>query len=699
MDGKRKLVVDECDGVIRSSLHGRKRREERGISKAAFEAAVKNGEKIPTINPKTGAKQWLFDYKPGGITVITDYSCTQEVTSGAHSCWGLNIEKVPITKEIEEEHHQAVKDSTKHELWKSHAVVVVDQSGSMRMTDTKTGVSRSDLAWVCLAVDYVGRRLRTGEATSRDYFTLVELGVDGTCLIKEHPVTWVLYNKIVDLLRTRRPLGHGNYLPALDTARDMLLSNKKGSCLLQLVFLTDGAPSDLAPRGCGFNHADYHVYAVTNQIRSIACKFGSRLTFGAISVGQGRYDALEAMVRTAKDYNCSAYHFKSSLKSDDMSSAFMSMSTLLSSTKLTVTDMVSNRQRVFRDLDREPKSCVGVYNYVYHYLDGGWLEFVGSSLNKEMPNVRKTFFNKKSGKWEYPEVVFNDSKAVGVAVRENIFGEGSERAVRRVREIDANGKFVGPELVGKESLFVENTRDYTSFHRTFFIVQQLAKRMAAFFNKQLLQLPGVDRLVTPTVDFLDCYVLQLRDETNSEYSALLVEKMLDHTKYKKFNNNDGYVLSSSGKNANELGNNPDTSFSIDDIPQAYSHFTYLASKRKFLVCDLQGVLNTDVEPPIFELTDPAIHYSKMTSRKDFGRTDRGEHGIQDFLETHECSNLCHMLLKCWIDDPLDSDILQYEEALSVPSPNLLVSKKGILVNPNTKIAANSDCNKSVRFVV
>jgi len=134
----------------------------------------------------------------------------------------------------------------------------------------------------CLAVDYVGRRLRTGEATSRDYFTLVELGVDGRCLIREHPVTWVLYNKLVDLLRTRRPLGCGNYLPALDTARDMLLLNKKGSCLLQLVFLTDGAPSDHAPPGAGYPLVQYHVHAVRNRVASIARKFGSRLTFGAI---------------------------------------------------------------------------------------------------------------------------------------------------------------------------------------------------------------------------------------------------------------------------------------------------------------------------------------------------------------------------------------------------------------------------------
>mmetsp|Transcript_9951 Transcript_9951/g.17432 ORF Transcript_9951/g.17432 Transcript_9951/m.17432 type:complete len:300 (-) Transcript_9951:878-1777(-) len=162
--------------VILSTLHGRKRREERGISKAAFHAAIKFGEKTPgETDTRTGEKRWIFNYKDGGITVITNENYTKEVTSWAHPCWGLNVEKVLITEEMLVEHHQAVRNSSQHELWNSHSVVVVDQSGSMRKTDAENGVTRSDLVWLCLAVDFVGRRLRTGEATNRDYFSLVEL--------------------------------------------------------------------------------------------------------------------------------------------------------------------------------------------------------------------------------------------------------------------------------------------------------------------------------------------------------------------------------------------------------------------------------------------------------------------------------------------------------------------------------------------
>jgi len=692
--------IPEEASTILSTLHGRERREWREISKAAFDAAIRYGEKVPNdIDQRTGKRRWLFNYKAGGVSVVTDNSCSTEVTSWAHSCWGLNVEKVHITKYMKDEHRKAVRDSVHHELWNSHAVAVVDQSGSMRKTDAENGVTRSDLVWLCLAVDYVGRRLRTGEATHQDYFSLIELGPEAKCLIKNHPFNWILYNKIIDILRTCHPLGKGNYLPALDCAKKMLLSNKKGRCLQQLVFLTDGAPSDEEPRGSCGGPELYHERAISNQIASIARQFGSRLTIGAIAVGGGRYGALEAMVNTAKNYNCQTYLKKSSLVAGDVSSAFISMSSLISSSKSRSTDVLTNCQRTFRDLTREPLPSVGVYLP----LEKEWIQYT---------SVKKTLFNKYTRDWEQRDV-FYDSGAVGIAVREHIFGEGRERAVRRVREVNAHGDFVGPMMVGKESLFVEDESDSFSFHKTFCIVQQLALKMALQFNRQLVALPGIDKMSTPRISFLNCYVMILHGQKDSSAKFLLVEKMLDHLKYKKWNNNDGYVDGMSldeyhtmktegrapskpvchGKSAHA-----ECKFSIEDVPQAYSHFTYLASGRKFLVCDLQGVLDTSIWPPVFELTDPAIHYSEMTNRKDYGRTDRGEQGIQDFLKTHTCSNLCHMLLKCWINDPLDNEVIHYEDILNkqgqVPS---LQAKTGTLARPNNDGIECPGPKKSVRF--
>lgn len=398
------------------------------------------------------------------------------------------------------------------------------------------------------------------------------------------------------------------------------------------------------------------------------------MTVGAIAVGNARYDALEAMINMAKDYNCHTYFKMSSLKAHDVSSAFASMSTLISSSKSRATDILTSRQRTFRDLIREPQSSVGIYEPD----EEEWMKY---------SNVNATVFDKKSRKWE-PTDVFCDRRSEGIAVREHIFGEGRERAVRRVREVNSRGEFVGPLMVGKESLFVEDNSDSYSFHKTFCVVQQLAQQMARRFNQKLLAVAGIDKRSTPTVNFLDCVVMILKSQPSSPGKFLLVEKMLEHTKYKKWNNNDGYVAEGQDK---LLGENPDCSFSMDDIPQAYSHFTYLASNRRFLVCDLQGVLNTDVVPPVFELTDPAIHYSQMTDRKDYGRTDRGEEGIQDFFKTHVCSNLCHHLLHRWIDKPLDNDIIQYHDALDhkEQAPSLQRKTDGDIEKPRPK--------KTVRF--
>ncbi len=71
---------------------------------------------------------------------------------------------------------------------------------------------------------------------------------------------------------------------------------------------------------------------------------------------------------------------------------------------------------------------------------------------------------------------------------------------------------------------------------------------------------------------------------------------------------------------------------------------------------MQGVLDT--KKPVFEFTDPAIHYKKQTDRVDFGRTDLGENGIEQFFQTHVCSDLCRMVCRQWVDG--EDEIIQYE---------------------------------------
>lgn len=69
---------------------------------------------------------------------------------------------------------------------------------------------------------------------------------------------------------------------------------------------------------------------------------------------------------------------------------------------------------------------------------------------------------------------------------------------------------------------------------------------------------------------------------------------------------------------------------------AFSHWTWVETDGKELVCDLQGVCDN---PRGYELTDPAIH----SQSQEYGAPDRGNMGIRDFFRTHKCNSFCRGL--------------------------------------------------------
>jgi hypothetical protein len=85
------------------------------------------------------------------------------------------------------------------------------------------------------------------------------------------------------------------------------------------------------------------------------------------------------------------------------------------------------------------------------------------------------------------------------------------------------------------------------------------------------------------------------------------------------------------------------SIQLSDYPQAFSHFSYTESRRKLLVCDLQGVLDKATKPfNTYRLTDPCIHTTERHHRR-YGRTDHREKGVSKFFQTHSCNAVCRLL--------------------------------------------------------
>ena len=79
--------------------------------------------------------------------------------------------------------------------------------------------------------------------------------------------------------------------------------------------------------------------------------------------------------------------------------------------------------------------------------------------------------------------------------------------VRKFREVDAQGMFVGTPMVAKESRFQDDMalEDRRQFHRVFCETQHQAQVIALEFNKRLAAIPDVD-CSTPRITFLDCSI-------------------------------------------------------------------------------------------------------------------------------------------------------------------------------------------------
>mmetsp|Transcript_25112 Transcript_25112/g.81178 ORF Transcript_25112/g.81178 Transcript_25112/m.81178 type:complete len:272 (+) Transcript_25112:609-1424(+) len=117
--------------------------------------------------------------------------------------------------------------------------------------------------------------------------------------------------------------------------------------------------------------------------------------------------------------------------------------------------------------------------------------------------------------------------------------------------------------------------------------------------------------------FVKCYLYKYKHDGDEGY--FVAEQLLEG-RFVKFNNNDGYV-------------NPDHEHT--EGMQAFSHFTYVASRGKEMVVDLQGV----VDGTTILLTDP----QSLSRSGDYGPGDRGFKGMKAFFATHLCGETCNAL--------------------------------------------------------
>eukprot|EP00667_Euglena_gracilis_P002633 EG_transcript_2636 len=207
--------------------------------------------------------------------------------------------------------------------------------------------------------------------------------------------------------------------------------------------------------------------------------------------------------------------------------------------------------------------------------------------------------------WRYDAKLKHWSKtSVEAFVAPHVYEKGSMRLAYRMKiPSEPKGK---QEFIAKK--FINEDDDDNERYFTDVLMQSLCQEYAMQFNQ-----------CNPPkkVQFIDSFIIELvsRKCKPDGWNQLMSVEPFMPGEYQKYNNNFGWV-----------------SYLDRNTPQAFSHFTYVASDGEHLVTDIQGV--GDV------YTDPQIH---SWDGQGFGEGNYGKYGIEKFFSTHYCNSVCQYL--------------------------------------------------------
>jgi Mg-chelatase subunit ChlD len=352
-----KYARETAASTLLSGVHDRERRNERGIQKVDLQRARRYGmaEKARNGMMKYTYGGVVFIYNPRTKAAVTSWTVQASQSSGTKVAQPILLEKYSAggwyqNNMMIEKHEKLTRLLSTQDMkmqWASHSVLIVDMSGSMRSDDVNGARCRSDGVFMALARDYVKDQLQKGLRSSRDLVSVVVMKEDAEVIIQCEPTSWVLYNKLIDFREwtNLRPSGHGFYNPAIDKANELLSSNTNANCALSLLFFSDGKPSDPPP----------HSHIV-DKVGQLASKFGRRLSISCIGMADESEDfsTLHDMVSEAKQYGAMASFGKPSLDADSLSNVITSLASSLTTSRTEMTELKTGRQKTVRmDIERE----------------------------------------------------------------------------------------------------------------------------------------------------------------------------------------------------------------------------------------------------------------------------------------------------------------------------------------------------------
>lgn len=425
-----------------SSVHGRMRREERGITRGDLQAAVLHGTKESAGRDlRTGAQTWKYRYR--GICYVTDDSATFEITSYRE------VRPASVSTEQKRSCEKAKRRLERDpSLCTSHSIIVVDHSGSMKTSEVRGFQSGVQAVFGMLALNFVKHRLSRNEASSdTDVVSLVLMHSTAIVAFEREPMGVELYNKFVDLHdRSGDAFSPGNYESALHKVEELFTRNcHSRSCALGLLFFAAGQPihelkatspeaSKDAPGFLGWSRVRNGQYtlaksAAATRVRALAETFKGQLSVSAIGFANHDQDlgVLESIARVAQSGGAKGFFHRAMLSADGLrQSIAQSISSIMSIKNCRNTTAQSNNNLhpiELRQVERE--STWSAWGETPTTWDmGGWFVYTeGVERVEYLPSAGG------NGKGPWVSAGFGHGKANCIAIRRKALGEGPEHVV------------------------------------------------------------------------------------------------------------------------------------------------------------------------------------------------------------------------------------------------------------------------------
>lgn len=400
----------------------------------AGSAAVKYGRKERADSDrKTGAIRWKYTY--ANVVYITDETSTKEITSYAEN---QSIPRAVLSLEHILEHNAARERLAMNpSLCTSHTVIVVDHSASMRTCDVADFRNRAKAVFGMLALEFVAKQRLTGEATSNDVVSLLLMHDGADVIFEREPMGLVLYNKFAGMHDMVSPRSHGNFLPSLDIAEELLKidsAQSGGGCALCLLFLSDGKPSDNAT---GILRASNQATAgaISDRMSLLAAAFPHRLSVATLGFASNQQDfsVLETMAEAARKAGAKGAFHRPELSAAGLGSAIANSVSSLTATKTKLSTMMAplpdaerKQLPVLREVERER---AGGSHWslapVTSQLRDDWVPY--------MEDVERFEYRPESiggvdvHRWVATGLFSH--RADGIVIRRKAFAEGAERLV------------------------------------------------------------------------------------------------------------------------------------------------------------------------------------------------------------------------------------------------------------------------------